>query len=95
MGMTRGPHHPRRCACRSALPILVGALRVAAVQSIGLVTLGGLIGAGGLGAVVFEGMSQFAADLILLGACPIVALALAADAAMAAAVARARRASGR
>ncbi len=42
-------------------------------------TLGGLIGAGGLGAVVFEGMSQLAADLILIGAIPVVALALAAD----------------
>jgi osmoprotectant transport system permease protein len=62
-----------------SLPILVGALRVATVQSIGLVTLGGLIGAGGLGALVFEGMAQFAADLILLGALPIVGLALAAD----------------
>lgn len=67
------------------LPIIMGALRVAAVQSIGLMTLGGLIGAGGLGAVVFEGMSQLAADLILLGALPIMVLALAADAGMAAA----------
>ncbi|HEY8380603.1 MAG TPA: ABC transporter permease subunit [Microvirga sp.] len=62
------------------LPILVGAVRVAAVQSIGLMTLGGLIGAGGLGAIVFEGMAQFAPDLILLGALPVVALALATDA---------------
>lgn len=61
------------------LPILMSALRIAAVQSIGLMTLGGLIGAGGLGAVVFEGMSQLAADLIILGAIPIVILALAAD----------------
>jgi len=63
-----------------SLPVLAGALRVATVQSIGLVTLGGLIGAGGLGAVVFEGMSQLAPDLILLGALPVVALALLADA---------------
>jgi osmoprotectant transport system permease protein len=61
------------------LPILFGALRLAAVQSIALMTLGGLIGAGGLGAIVFEGMSQLAADLILLGAIPIVGLALAVD----------------
>jgi osmoprotectant transport system permease protein len=65
------------------VPHLVGGLRVATVQSIGLITLGGLVGAGGLGALVFEGMSQFAADLILLGALPVVALALAADAALA------------
>lgn len=60
-------------------PILVGALRVAAVQSIGLATLGALVGAGGLGLIVFEGMAQFASDLILLGAIPIVVLSLAAD----------------
>ena len=62
------------------------------MQGIGLVTLGGLIGAGGLGAIVFEGMAQFAADLILLGALPIVALALAADGALAV---TARRLEGR
>lgn len=60
-------------------PVFVGALRVAVVQGISLVTLGGLIGAGGLGAIVFEGMGQFAPDLILLGALPIVALGLVAD----------------
>lgn len=60
-------------------PVLVGAVRVAAVQSIGLATLGALVGAGGLGAIVFDGMAQFAPDLILLGAIPIVALSLAAN----------------
>jgi osmoprotectant transport system permease protein len=65
------------------LPVLAGALRVATVQSIGFMTLGGLIGAGGLGAIVFEGMSQLAADLILLGALPVIALALLADALLA------------
>lgn len=63
-----------------ALPVFAGGLRVALVQAIGLVTLGGLVGAGGLGAVVFEGLAQFATDLMLLGALPIVALALLADA---------------
>jgi osmoprotectant transport system permease protein len=60
-------------------PLLLAGLRVATVQSIGLVTLGGLIGAGGFGALVFEGMSQFAPDLIVLASVPIVLLALAAD----------------
>jgi osmoprotectant transport system permease protein len=62
-----------------ALPVFAAGLRVALVQAIGLVTLGGLVGAGGLGALVFEGLSQFATDLMLLGALPIVALALLAD----------------
>jgi len=66
------------------LPHLLGGLRVAAVQAIGLVTLGGLVGAGGFGALVFEGMAQFATDLILLGALPVVALALAVDGGLAA-----------
>ncbi len=64
-------------------PVIAGALRVAAVQSVGLATLGGLVGAGGLGAVVFEGMAQFAQDLILLGALPVIGLALALDAGLA------------
>lgn len=56
--------------------ILLGALRVACVQGIGLATLGPLVGAGGLGGIVFDGMAQFAPDLILLGAIPVVALSL-------------------
>jgi osmoprotectant transport system permease protein len=63
-----------------ALPVFAAGLRVALVQAIGLVTLGGLVGAGGLGALVFEGLAQFATDLMLLGAIPIVLLALLADA---------------
>ncbi|WP_144183225.1 ABC transporter permease subunit [Elioraea rosea] len=72
-----------------AMPVFAGGLRVAVVQSIGLMTLGGLVGAGGLGALVFEGLAQFATDLMLLGALPIVALALAADTAIGAAEQRA------
>jgi osmoprotectant transport system permease protein len=62
------------------LPILSAGLRIAAVQSIGLTALAALIGAGGLGALIFEGMAQFASDLILLGALPVIGLALFADA---------------
>ena len=61
------------------LPVFIAGLRVATVQSIGLVTLGGLIGAGGFGALVFEGMAQFAPDLIILGSAPVVAIAVLAD----------------
>ncbi len=72
------------------LPVFAAGLRVAAVQAVGLVALAGLVGAGGLGALVFEGMAQLATDLILLGALPIIALALAADALLAAAEASLR-----
>lgn len=78
MGMTEGGI-TREVRLPLALPVFAGGLRVAVVQAIGLVTLGGLVGAGGLGALVFEGLAQFATDLMLLGALPIVLLALAAD----------------
>ncbi|MGW5959408.1 ABC transporter permease [Methylorubrum thiocyanatum] len=63
-------------------PLFVGGLRVAVVQALGLATLGALVGAGGLGTLVFDGMAQFAPDLILLGALPIIVLALAAEGAL-------------
>jgi osmoprotectant transport system permease protein len=75
-------------------PLVFGGLRLAAVQAIGLVTLGGLVGAGGLGALVFEGMSQFAPDLILAAAAPVLALAVAADLALRGLERAARRALG-
>jgi osmoprotectant transport system permease protein len=38
-----------------------------------------LIGAGGLGTFVFEGLGQYALDLVLLGALPAIGLALTVD----------------
>jgi osmoprotectant transport system permease protein len=62
-----------------ALPILVAGLRIVIVQAIGLAVVAALIGAGGLGTFVFEGLGQYALDLVLLGALPAIGLALAAD----------------
>jgi osmoprotectant transport system permease protein len=62
-----------------ALPALLSGLRVAAIQAIGLAAVAALIGAGGLGAFVFQGVGQYALDLVLVGAIPIILLALAAD----------------
>ena len=64
-----------------ALPLLLSGLRVTTVQAIGLVVVAALIGAGGLGAIVFQGLLSSALDLVLLGVVPVVALALVADAA--------------
>ncbi len=90
MGMT-----PRqrfwRVEAPLALPVLLSALRVTVVQLIGLAVVAALIGAGGLGAIVFQGLLGGTNDLVLLGVLPVVALALAADAglgALAAALAR-------
>jgi len=62
-----------------ALPALLSGLRVVTIQAIGLATVAALIGAGGLGTFVFQGIGQYALDLVLVGAIPVVLLALAAD----------------
>ena len=62
-----------------ALPVLLAGLRIVTVQTIGLTVVAALIGAGGLGSFVFQGLGQYATDLVLLGALPAIAMALAAD----------------
>jgi osmoprotectant transport system permease protein len=62
-----------------ALPVLLAGLRIVTVQTIGLAVVAALIGAGGLGIFVFEGLGQYAVDLVLLGALPAIFLAFAAD----------------
>src|SRR5579884_3745000 len=62
-----------------ALPLLLAGLGIVTVQAIGLAVVAALIGAGGLGTFVFEGLGQSAADLVLLGALPAILLALGAD----------------
>jgi osmoprotectant transport system permease protein len=61
-----------------ALPVILTGIRIALVQNIGLVTIAALIGGGGLGTFVFQGIGQTAIDLVLLGALPTVALAFSA-----------------
>ena len=63
-----------------ALPLVLSGVRVCTVQAIGLTVVAALIGAGGLGAIVFQGLLGTALDLVLLGVLPVVALALLADA---------------
>ena len=66
-----------------ALPVLLSGLRVTAVQVIGLAVVAALIGAGGFGALVFQGLASSALDLVLLGVLPVVALGVVVDAALA------------
>ncbi len=63
-----------------ALPVVLEGVRITTVQAIGLTAVAALIGAGGLGTFIFQGLGQAAMDMVLLGALPIVALALLADA---------------
>lgn len=61
-----------------ALPVVLTGIRIVLVQNIGLASIAGLIGGGGFGTFLFQGLNQTANDLILLGALPTVALAFAA-----------------
>ena len=78
MGMTRRQRF-WRVELPLAAPVLLAGLRIVTVQAIGLAVVAALIGAGGLGSFVFEGLGQYAADLVLLGALPAIGLALTAD----------------
>jgi osmoprotectant transport system permease protein len=62
-----------------AAPLILEGVRIASVQGVGLATIAALIGAGGLGFFVFQGLGQATSDLILLGAIPIIILALVVD----------------
>ncbi len=61
-----------------AFPVILTGIRIVLVQNIGLATIAALIGGGGFGVFVFQGIGQTALDLVLLGAVPTVLLAFAA-----------------
>jgi osmoprotectant transport system permease protein len=80
-----------------ALPVIIAGLRTASVTTISLATIAAWIGAGGLGTLLFEGITRNDPDRILAGAIAITALALLTDAVLRfaeslTAIARARRA---
>ncbi|MGE4534400.1 ABC transporter permease [Halomonas sp.] len=79
MGMGRGQVF-RQVRLPLALPVVIEGVRITTVQAIGLTAVAALIGAGGLGTFIFQGLGQAAMDLVLLGALPILAMALVADA---------------
>ncbi len=62
-----------------AWPVVLGGVRTATVQAVGLAAVAALIGAGGLGAIMFEGLFSSAQDLVLLGVVPIVLMGALAD----------------
>ena len=63
-----------------ALPLLLSGIRITTVQTIGLAVVAALIGAGGLGSIMFQGLLSSALDLVLLGVLPVVAMAVTVDA---------------
>jgi osmoprotectant transport system permease protein len=59
-----------------AIPIIIAGIRTATAMAIGISTLAALIGAGGLGEFIYEGLALNNVNLILLGAIPAALLAL-------------------
>jgi osmoprotectant transport system permease protein len=62
-----------------ALPVVLAGVRVATVAAVGIATVGALLGAGGLGRLIFDGISRGNTDRIVAGALGASVLALAAD----------------
>lgn len=81
MGMSRGQVF-RRIELPLSAPLVLEGIRTAAVQAVGNTAVAALIGAGGLGYFIFAGLGQAAFDLVILGAIPIIVMALAVDSAM-------------
>jgi osmoprotectant transport system permease protein len=77
-----------------AFPVILTGIRIVLVQNIGLATIAALIGGGGFGVFVFQGIGQTAMDLVLLGAVPTVALAFAAAVVLDATIELTERAKG-
>lgn len=63
-----------------ATPVLIGGIRLATVALIAIATLGGYVGAGGLGNEIFFGLQRQFMAQTLAGSVPAAALAVMADA---------------
>lgn len=62
-----------------ALGVILAGVRVATVLCVGLATIAAAIGAGGLGELIFRGLSMVNNSVILAGAVPAALLAILAD----------------
>jgi len=62
-----------------ALPVIVAGIRIATVTTIGIASLAGFIGQGGLGSLIFINITVRDYDAILAGAVLLAALAITAD----------------
>lgn len=62
-----------------ALPVIIAGLRIATVTTIGLITITALIGEGGLGQLLYDGLQRDFKTPLVVGATLSVALAVVAD----------------
>jgi osmoprotectant transport system permease protein len=73
-----------------ALPVLIGGVRIAAIAMISIATLGGYVGGVGLGVLIFNGLTLHQPQMIVAGSLAACALAIAVDATLRLAEAKAR-----
>lgn len=62
-----------------AIPAIIAGLRVTTVTAVGIATVGGLVGGGGLGQIIVDGVRRDFPTLIAVGAVCTTALAVALD----------------
>ena len=62
-----------------AIPVVMAGIRTSTVINVGVATLCALVGAGGLGQLIFRGISMINSNMILAGAVPAALLALSLD----------------
>ncbi len=63
-----------------AFPVIMAGIRSATVASISLATIAALIGAGGLGELIYQGLAMVDVTRLLAGSIPTAIMAIAADA---------------
>ncbi len=62
-----------------ALPVIMAAIRTVAVLTVGITVMGALVGARGLGELIFQGISMMNNKTILAGTIPVSIMALTFD----------------
>lgn len=75
----RGTQVLRRIELPLAMPVIMAGIRIATVQVVATAALGAIIGGGGLGRYVIQGIARFDDARLLAGALMIAALAIGAD----------------
>ncbi len=77
-----------------AAPVILAGIRLTVVTQIAVATVGAFIGAGGLGDIIFQGITQDIGEKVVAGAVAASALAIAADEALRRVEARLAASSG-
>ncbi|MCS7241577.1 ABC transporter permease [Candidatus Caldatribacterium sp.] len=65
-----------------ALPVIVAGFRTVVVMTISVATIAAFIGAGGLGVLIFRGITSYYPELVVLGSLLVAALAVGVDGAL-------------